>query len=40
MPPLSELSGREVTNLGDLVGILNAGDLNAGWFQNVFGELE
>ncbi|HEY6851743.1 MAG TPA: hypothetical protein VI320_36725 [Terracidiphilus sp.] len=40
MPPLSELSGPEVTNLGDLVGILNAGDLNAGWFQNVFGELE
>jgi hypothetical protein len=40
MPPLSELLGPEVTNLGDLVGILNAGDLNAGWFQNVFGELE
>jgi hypothetical protein len=37
---LSDWLGPEVANRSDLVGILNAGDLNAGWSQNVFGELE
>ena len=41
MSTLPEALGPEVTNLGELIGILNSeGDFDASWFSNVLSELE
>jgi hypothetical protein len=40
MSSLAESLGPEITNLGELIGILSSGDFNARWFSDVLNELE